>query len=245
MPGQFDRLQILESLLNAPCAVAGQFVNSSNYTFFLNIQSPSGDIKAVYKPVRGETPLWDFPRGSLAKREVAAFLISEALDWHIVPPTVFRRKMLPFGRGSVQYFIDHDPNRHYFNLTPEEKERLKTIALFDCLINNADRKGSHILQGTDGDVYCIDHGVCFHVEEKLRTVIWDFAGLPIPPDLLQDLRDLLPSIGTRDGTLFIALKEYLKISEIKALAARARRLIEIGTFPIPTKDRRQFPWPPV
>lgn len=245
MPGQFDRLQILESLLNAPCAVAGQFINSSNYTFFLNLQSPSGEIKAVYKPVRGETPLWDFPRGSLAKREVAAFILSEALDWHIVPPTVFRQKKLPYGKGSVQYFIDHDPNRHYFNLTPEEKERLKPIAVFDCLINNADRKGSHILQGTDGNVYCIDHGVCFHLEEKLRTVIWDFAGQAIPLELLQDIYEILPTINNKDGPLFAALKDYLKVSEIKALAARARRLIEIGIFPMPDKDRRQFPWPPV
>ncbi len=239
-----DREQILEILLTAPCSLAGQFVNSSNYTFFLSLDTPSGEMKAVYKPVRGETPLWDFPAGSLAKREVAAYILSEALQWGIVPPTVFRRKKLPYGRGSVQYFIDHDPNRHYFNLTVEEKERLKSIAFFDLLINNADRKGSHILQGADGRTYCIDHGVCFHVEDKLRTVIWDFAGQPIPAEYLQNLRFLLPEIEP-DAPVFNSLKDYLRKSEIKALSNRALRLITEGTFPVPVKDRRQFPWPPV
>lgn len=244
MPHPYNNEQLLEFLLTAPCTLAGQFVNSSNYTFFLTIETPYGDIKAVYKPVRGETPLWDFPTGTLSKREVAAFILSERLGWHIVPHTVFRRKKLPFGKGSVQYFIDHNPNRHYSNLTKQEKERLKPIALFDCLINNADRKGSHILQGDDGGVYCIDHGICFHVEDKLRTVIWDFAGQPIPYDYIQSLRGLLPDIEP-DGQLFNALKDYLRKSEIKALAARARRLIEDGKFPVPINDRRQFPWPPV
>src|SRR5512133_1484336 len=208
MPRILEKDTILEDLQTAPAILTGQFLNGSNYTFFITLTTQTGDMQAVYKPVRGEAPLWDFPTGSLAKREVAAYLLSEALGWHIVPPTVFRRKKLPFGGGSVQQFIDHDPQEHYFNLPVEKKELLRPVALFDCLINNADRKGSHILWAADRRVYAIDHGVCFHVEDKLRTVIWDFAAQPIPSDLLENLEQLIPNLipGT---PLFVNLSEYL------------------------------------
>jgi hypothetical protein len=244
MPDFIEKEIILDVLQQAECTLQGQFVNGSNYTFFLDLKAPWGLMQAVYKPVRGETPLWDFPTGSLAKREVAAYLISEALGWHIVPPTVFRKRNLPFGAGSVQEFIEHDPQRHYFNLSSKEKEKLRAVVVFDILINNADRKGSHILQGNDGRLYCIDHGVCFHTDDKLRTVIWHFAGQTIPGEFLADLSRLTVEL-VPDSPLFSSLRKYLRIGEIKALVRRANDLIKIGCFPQTDNTRRQFPWPPV
>ncbi len=235
---------ILETLRSAPCTLAGQFINGSNYTFYITLIADTGEVQAVYKPVRGETPLWDFPAGSLARREVAAYLLSEVLGWHIVPPTVFRKKKLPFGPGSVQQYIDHNPEKHYFNFSPAEKERLCVVALFDCLINNADRKGSHILLSTDKRLFCIDHGVCFHPEDKLRTVIWDFAGQPIPSELLADLEMLVSGLSTQNPD-YDELRLYLRKGEIRALTARAQRLQKFGVFPQIDKTRRQIPWPPV
>jgi uncharacterized repeat protein (TIGR03843 family) len=241
---QLDKQVLLEYLETAPCVLTGQFLNGSNYTFFVSLATPAGEMQAVYKPVRGEAPLWDFPTGSLAKREVAAYILSEALGWHIVPPTVFRRKGLPFRAGSVQQFIEHDPEHHYFNLNPEEKERLRPVALFDLLINNADRKGSHILWSENNHLYCIDHGVCFHKENKLRTVIWDFAGQSIPEALLGDLDRLSDQLkpGAPD---FDRLAGCLRKGEIKAINKRAEDILKHPFFPNTDKTRRQFPWPPV
>jgi len=244
MPQIIEKEIILEVLQHAECTLQGQFINGSNYTFFLDLKVPWGVMQAVYKPVRGETPLWDFPTGTLAKREVAAYLVSEALGWRIVPPTILRKHKLPFGPGSVQQFIDHDPQHHYFNLTPVEKEKLRSVAVFDCLINNADRKGSHILQSINGQVFCIDHGVCFHVDDKLRTVIWNFAGQSIPSKLLTDLAGLAAELKP-DMPLALELLPFLQKREIKALANRARRLINTAVFPHTDNTRRQFPWPPV
>lgn len=244
MPDAISTESVLDHLMTAPCTLAGQFVNGSNYTFFLSLQSSTGEMQAVYKPVRGEAPLWDFPEGSLSKREVAAYRLSEAIGWHLVPPTVFRKKGLPFGAGSVQQFIDHDPQHHYFNLTPEEKDMLRPLALFDWLINNADRKGSHIIWSKDRHIYGIDHGVCFHVEDKLRTVIWDFSGQVIPSNLLSDLEKILPKLYT-GNELFDELRQFLRVREIKALAARASHILTGKTFPESDNTRRQFPWPPV
>ncbi len=134
------------------------------------------------------------PASSLAKREVAAWMVSQALGWQLVPPTVYRRKG-PFGKGSLQLFIPHDPNRHYFSMTDAEKESLKVVTVFDLLINNADRKGSHILWDESGHLWAIDHGICFHRDYKLRTVIWDFIGQPIPQEFLEDIRTFLPIVG--------------------------------------------------
>jgi hypothetical protein len=244
MPEFIEKEIILDTLQQAECTLQGQFVNGSNYTFFLDLKAPWGLLQAVYKPVRGETPLWDFPTGSLAKREVAAYLVSEALGWHIVPPTVFRKRKLPYGAGSVQEFIEHNPQQHYFNLTPVEKEKLRPVAVFDFLINNADRKGSHILQAFNGQVFCIDHGICFHVEDKLRTVIWDFACQPISAEILNDLSRLIAGLEP-DTPLNRELRTYLRVGEIKALAKRAQHLLATGIFPQTDDSRRQFPWPPV
>ncbi len=235
-----DQLALLES---GEIGLEGQFVWGSNYTFLVNVRQEKKEVKAVYKPTRGERPLWDFPAASLAKREVAAYLLSEALGWGFVPPTVYR-KQAPLGRGSIQLYIPHDPEYHFFNFSPEDKGRLRPVVLFDLVINNADRKGSHLLKDGNGKLWVIDHGICFHVDDKLRTVIWDFIGSPIPNDLLADLQSVLPDLE-KDEKVFILLRPYLREVEIKAITHRARWLLENPIFPAPQGKERPFPYPPL
>src|SRR5512136_2153831 len=144
--------------------VKGKFLWGSNYTFLTDVRYGEQTIQAVYKPSRGERPLWDFPSASLAHREVAAYIISEALGIGMVPETVYRRRA-PVGPGSLQRYVEHDPDCHYFNLSEEDRQRLRPVVLFDVLINNADRKGGHVLIGLDNKIWLIDHGICFHVED--------------------------------------------------------------------------------
>jgi uncharacterized repeat protein (TIGR03843 family) len=195
---------------------------------------------AVYKPRRGERPLWDFPDGTLCQREVAAFLVSEALGWHIVPPTILRDG--PQGIGMVQIFIEHDPEQHYFSFEKKQLPQLQLISLFDHVINNADRKGGHCLLDANGRMWAIDHGVCFHMQPKLRTVIWDFAATTIPDALLSDLDKLHKAIMSRE--LVPTMGEFLTEREISALCERADRLISARKFPEPGPGR-QYPWPPI
>ena len=200
----------------------------------------------MYKPVRGERPLWDFPRGTLAKRETAAYLVSKELGWNLVPPTVLRDG--PHGIGSVQLFVDVDQDEHFFTFheDPEFRKALQALALFDAITNNADRKGGHCLRIGDAAVVAIDQGLCFNVEPKLRTVIWDFAGEEIPPDLLRDLRRLEQCAATSDSDLTMELRKLLAPNEIRAFAARiSRSLTAADCFPDPPEDRRAYPWPPV
>ena len=168
----------------------GQFMLGSNYTFLVNVHHDGKELQAVYKPSKGEQPLWDFPDTTLAHREVAAYLVSEALGWDFVPYTALREDG-PYGPGSIQQYIEYDPNYHYFNFSDEDKARLEPVMLFDLLCNNADRKGSHVIfEEETHKMWLIDHGLCFHEEDKLRTVIWDYAGQPIPDDLLKALAHL-------------------------------------------------------
>jgi uncharacterized repeat protein (TIGR03843 family) len=234
---------ILRALNEGQLDLQGQFVRGSNYTFLAQVNCEGMQFPAVYKPVRGEQPLWDFPVNSLAKREVAAYAVSQALGWELVPPTVLRRKG-PLGRGSLQYFVPHDPNQHYFNLSETERQRLRPAVVFDLLINNADRKGSHILLDAEEHIWLIDHGVCFHAQDKLRTVVWDFLGESIPEALLGSLESLLPELELQ-GSLYQALRPLLRVSEIRALAGRARQLLEAKHFPRPDPHRRPYPYPPV
>lgn len=239
-----DDSAILLALQSGTARLQGQFVRGSNYTFLVDILWDNLKLTAVYKPIRGEQPLWDFPANTLARREVAAYLVSRALGWNLVPPTIYRRRQLPLGAGSLQLFVNHHPNHHFFNFTPVERALLRPTAVFDLLINNADRKGGHILRAEDGHLWLIDHGLCFHVEDKLRTVVWDFAGEDIPPALLADLEQLLPALEP-GAPLADDLKPLLRPSEINALRRRARNLLHNPIFPRPPENRRAIPWPPV
>jgi hypothetical protein len=237
---------VLIALQRGKVNLKGEFVWGSNYTFLAQVEHEGQTYSAVYKPTRGERPLWDFPVASLARREVAAYLVSEALGWRLVPPTVYRAKG-PLGAGSLQLFIDHDPEYHYFNLKESDRQRLRPAVLFDILINNADRKGSHVLIGVDRHIWLIDHGVCFHVEDKLRTVIWDFVGEPLPAELCDDIHRLREKLEPgRNGSLSELasfLEPYISREEIYALADRADVLLASSQFPPPSPFRRPYPWP--
>lgn len=220
--------------------VAGQFMWGSNYTFLVKVETQEEALMAVYKPLRGERPLWDFPPGSLAAREVAAYLTSTALGWDLVPPTVLRDDG-PAGPGSLQLYLDIDPEHHYFTFSDEERQRLRPVVAFDVLINNADRKSGHILLGSDDHLWLIDHGVCFHRDYKLRTVAWDFVGEPIPETVINDLTAFRHRLAT-DADLHADFSALLSQTEIEAMAMRAERLIKEGQFPEPD-GVRPYPWP--
>jgi uncharacterized repeat protein (TIGR03843 family) len=217
--------------------IKGQFTFGSNYTFLVSVQHEGSEYAAVYKPLRGEQPLWDFPENTLAGREVAAYLVSEYLGFHIVPFTTLREDG-PFGAGSLQQYIDYDAEYHYFSFSEEDRQRLKPVVFFDLLCNNADRKGSHVFFEKDThQLYAIDHGICFHEEDKLRSVLWDFSGQKIPETLLATLpgiEGLLPS-----------LEPYLSPRERLALCVRAESIRKRGVFPRQPRDRRAMPWPPL
>ena len=238
-----DKTEIIRALQKGVFELNGQFLSGSNYTFLGQLSLDEECFQVVYKPIRGEQPLWDFPHGSLARREVAAYLVSEELGWDLVPPTIYRKDG-PLGAGSLQQYIEHDPDDHYFNFEDKDRQRLRPVVVFDLILNNADRKGGHILRGEDDHLWLIDHGLCFHSEDKLRTVVWDFSGEPIPPGLLEDLNRLVEKL--KEGTpLYATLQACLRPGEISALAGRARRLVENGIFPAPPVSRRSYPWPPV
>lgn len=209
----------------------------SNYTFLANVHHEGEIFSAVYKPSQGEQPLWDFTENTLSLREVAAYQLSEALGLHIVPFTTYRADG-PYGPGSLQQYIDYDIEHHYFNFTEDERQALRPVVFFDLLANNADRKGGHVFFEEDTHkLFAIDHGICFHEEEKLRTVIWDFAGEPIPDELIAALSQTDDWSGL--------LEPYLSPVEIKSLLRRAERLCKNKMFPRPLQGRRAYPYPPV
>lgn len=242
---------ILHLLRTSTIEIEGLLPWSSNYSFLVHLRGeedgqPNQIITAVYKPSRGERPLWDFAAGTLCQREVAAFLISDALGWNLVPPTILRQG--PHGLGSIQLYIEHDPECHYFTFegSTDFRRTLQQITLFDILINNADRKGGHVLlQESDNSthrdrLWAIDHGICFHSEYKLRTVIWEFAGSPIPAELVADLTQLKGKLNE----LYPELRLLLSSTEILALEKRLDRIIQWPTF-IKPGPGRHYPWPPV
>lgn len=237
----------LALLLRGDMEIRGEFMWGSNYTFLALVTNGNETVQGVYKPTRGERPLWDFPPATLARREVAAYLVSEALGWRLVPPTVYR-KQGPLGPGSLQLYIEHDSEYHYFTFSDEDRQRLRPVVAFDLLINNADRKGSHVMIDPDGHLWLIDHGVCFHVEDKLRTVIWDFVGQPLGEDLCSSLAEFhnkLSDTAEGESALFQTLKPYLSRGEIKALRNRAEKLVTHSVFPPPDPYRRPYPWPQI
>lgn len=240
---EFNIPKVLYVLQNGEINIKGEFVWGSNYTFLAEVSQNGDKVMSVYKPSRGERPLWDFPPASLARREAAAFQVSAALGWGLVPPTVFRKKA-PIGPGSLQLYIEHDPELHYFNLSDTDRQSLRPVVLFDLLVNNADRKGSHLLFDNTHHLWLIDHGICFHADDKLRTVIWDFAGERIPESLIADLRTFHRELAP-DTELSRELQSLLNPQEVRALSRRAERLLTLQCFPEPEPDQRSFPWPPI
>ena len=235
-----------ELLATRELVVEGRLPWSSNLTFLVTLEG-TGDtadaadgrdpLQAVYKPHQGEQSLWDFPDG-LYRREVAAFQLSEALGWGLVPPTVLRDDA-PFGPGSVQLFIAADYERHYFTFLEDGERRgeLQAFCAFDVVANNADRKSGHVLAAADDRLWGIDHGLCFHVQHKLRTVIWDYADEGVPRWIVDDLERLVAN-GLPDDLLAL-----LSPAEAEAVLDRAARLAAEGVFPEPYGDRPPYPWP--
>jgi len=225
----------LELLRRGEITLKGRMPRSSNATFLVELSLDGTTAPAVYKPERGERPLWDFPPG-LFRREIAAYLLSEALGWGLVPPTIAREG--PYGEGSLQIFVAADFRQHYFTLLEQSdhREALQRICLFDLVANNADRKSGHCLWVPGDRIYAIDHGLTFHAEPKLRTVIWDFGQDPIAPALLEDLGRAVGD-GVPDG-----LAGLLDVDEQRALRRRARAMIRSGHYPVDQSGLR-YPWP--
>jgi len=217
----------------------GRMLDASNVTLFGAIRTATLCGECVYKPVAGERPLWDFPDGTLAGREVSAHLVSEALGWRIVPPTVLREG--PFGSGMVQLWIDGDDSVDLPTFVRRDLPALRRMAVFDAVVNNADRKGGHIIPIADGHVYGVDHGVCFSVDPKLRTLLWRWAGQPLPREAVTALErltdDLLGDLGEQ-------LHEHLTRREVRRTQQRVAELLRTGRHPEPSGDWPALPWPP-
>jgi uncharacterized repeat protein (TIGR03843 family) len=202
------------------------------------------DLLAVWKPTRGERPLFDFPIGTLTRREVAAYLVSEAMGWRIVPPTVLRAG--PHGEGMLQQWIDVDPDADVVEMVNDDDPRLRRLVTFDAVVNNTDRKAGHLLPLPDGHLHAVDHGVTFSVVPKLRTVLWAWEGEPFDEDELAGLASARDALGTTEepGSLGIALADLLSAVEIEATRARVADLLRTGRFPSPNPEWPAIPWPP-
>ncbi|MFI5935460.1 SCO1664 family protein [Actinoplanes sp. NPDC051494] len=257
----------LELLSRGSMELEGRLVDASNTTLRAEITLDGVTRRCVYKPVQGERPLWDFPDGTLAGREVSAFLVSQATGWGLVPPTILRDG--PMGPGACQLWIDEpeetetligfvpafdvpegwfpvanarDEDGDAYALAHADDPRLSRLAVLDAVINNADRKGGHVLYAADGRIHGVDHGISFHVENKLRTVLWGWTGKAIPADSLAVLQQLSAAL---DEGLGEKLDEHLMISEVQQTRLRVRRLLRKGRFPSPPQDWPAVPWPPV
>ena len=230
-----ERGERAHTLEHGELEVVGRMPWSSNATFLAEVRCGEDLVRVIYKPRRGERPLWDFPSG-LDHREVAAYELSEALGWSLVPRTILRDG--PLGPGSVQEFVEADFEQHYFTIYEDETSHpaLRAMCAFDLVGNNTDRKSGHVLRRTDGSVIGIDHGLMFHHEFKLRTVIWEFGGEPVPDALLVDVAALA------DDELPDSLARLLDPFERDAVRTRARGLVDTATFPIDETGRR-YPWP--
>ena len=218
--------------------VTGRLVDASNATLFGTIADGEDEVRVIYKPVAGERPLWDFPDGNLAQREYAAFLVSEIGGWNLVPLTILRDG--PFGIGMVQQWIDIDESVDLALFYREDHQSLRAMALFDAVVNNTDRKIGHLIPSPDGKLFGCDHGVTFHEEDKLRTVLWQWASQKLSEQELEQLQKLRQSLISKEE-LFTSLISDI---EFKALLGRVDRLLHEKTFPEPSDEWPAVPWPP-
>jgi uncharacterized repeat protein (TIGR03843 family) len=243
--GPLDRGTALRLLRDGELTVVGRLMTASNATFFCIVAGPGAEpgrsitASCVYKPIRGERPLYDFPDGTLACREVAAHAVSEASGWDVVPPTVMRDG--PFGEGMVQLWVEIDESVDLAELLDSDNAALRRIAVLDAVLNNADRKAGHLLPLPSGHIQGIDNGLCFAIEPKLRTVLWGWRGQPLTPDdraVLTLLRERL------SGDLGRELLPLLTPEEVAATDRRIRDLLSTGVLPRPDRNRPAVPWPP-
>jgi uncharacterized repeat protein (TIGR03843 family) len=262
------RMDELELLNRGEVDIQGRIMPASNTTFYATVTLDGTTIECVYKPVAGERPLWDFPDGTLANREVAAYAVSEALGWDVVPPTVLRGDA-PAGTGMVQAWREPDPrqdpvdlvlhaavpegylhvldaydgNDRPISLVHEDTDALRRMAVFDVVVNNADRKGGHVLPMTDGHRHGVDHGVAFNVADKLRTVLWGWADEPLDPEDQRGVRGLTDELCTAGSPLASLLGDLLEPDEVAATVLRCERLLRRGVMPHPSGGRPSIPWP--
>lgn len=219
--------------------VEGRLVDASNATLFVRVSHEGSSMEAIYKPVSGERPLWDFTSGNLAQRERAAYLVSEALGFQCVPYTILRDG--PFGLGMVQEWIEVDESLALEEYFQRDTPQLREVALFDAIINNTDRKIGHLLPTPGGKLYVCDHGVTFHEDDKLRTVLWQWAGLRLTPNEIEVVGEFLHFLESRDSS---ELRELISRREYESLISRSTRLMAEEVFPSPRQDWPHIPWPP-
>jgi uncharacterized repeat protein (TIGR03843 family) len=233
--------EALDLLSRGELSIEGRVLSASNATLYCAVACDGVTAACVYKPVAGERPLWDFPDGTLAEREVAAYELSAATGWGIVPPTVYR--MGPAGPGMVQLWIAEDETVDLVRMIRRaDSPALRRVAIFDAVINNADRKGGHLLPTAGGRLYGVDHGVSFHAQDKLRTVLWQWAGKPLPEDAVDTLRTLRSEL---DGELGERLSALLTTREVRRTRARVDRLLSRRRHPEPSDEWPAIPWPPM
>lgn len=237
------RASVRELLTRGEIEMQGMVPWSSNYTYIVTVKLDDRQNYGVYKPQCGERPLWDFEDGSLCKREVAAYELSAFLGFPNIPVTVLREDG-PQGLGMLQQFVDHKRRENFFTVRERCREEMQKIAVFDALVNNTDRKGGHVLIDDRGDVWAIDHGVTFHQDPKLRTVIWDFVDEPIPAPLVTQLEKLRSALKSGDA-IRVTLGTLLARAELRALTVRLNELLRARVYPSPPEDWPHIPWPPV
>jgi uncharacterized repeat protein (TIGR03843 family) len=229
----------LRLLRDGELSVEGRLYDASNATLYCTATLDGVTVACVHKPIAGERPLWDFPDGTLAYREVAAYVVSTATGWDIVPPTVLREG--PFGPGMCQLWIDIDEQVDLAALARSDHPQLRRMAVFDAVVNNSDRKGGHLLPTPDGHIYGIDHGVCFSVDDKLRTLLWRWRGKRLTEEAVDVLSGLRAQL---EGDLGEALSQLLHRDEVLATIARVDRLLTTRRHPMPSQDWPAVPWPP-
>ncbi len=236
-PGEIEKLLLTGEVEGGELVPQG-----SNYTFVVQLRADDLSFLGIYKPASGERPLWDFPYGTLHRRERCSFLVSQALGWHLIPPTVIRDG--PHGEGSMQLFVPHDKKSNYFSLREEGRPELFLVAVFDLLVNNTDRKGGHCFKGDDNRVWAIDHGLTFHADPKLRTVIWDYSGQNLSENLVNDLKRLDNELGDQGSSLCREVEALLEEEEVAIFRRRIKAFLKEPRLPHP-EEYRSFPWPPV